>query len=145
MTQLVRFDTNSLNRALVGFDKFFDDFENRFATQISQNYPPYNIIKTGENTYEIQVAVSGFDKEDISVEVDQNQLTIKGKSATPNEAVSRHYLYRGLSSRDFTRNWTLADHIQVETGNIKNGVLTIYLKRVIPDSLLPRKIKISGE
>lgn len=144
MTQIARFDTNSLNRAIVGFDRFFDDFEARFATQVTQNYPPYNVIKTGENNYEIQVAVSGFDKEEISVEIDQDQLIVKGQRARDDDP-TYEYLHRGLATRDFTRSWTLADHMVVETGTIKNGILTIYLKRIVPEALLPRKIKITGE
>jgi molecular chaperone IbpA len=144
MTQITRFDTNSLNRAIVGFDRFFDDFEARFATQITQNYPPYNVIKTGENNYEIQVAVSGFDKDEISVEIDQDQLIVKGKNIREDDT-AYEYLHRGLATRDFTRSWTLADHMVVETGSIKNGILTIYLKRIVPEALLPRKIKITGE
>jgi molecular chaperone IbpA len=144
MTQIARFDTTALNRAIVGFDRFFDDFEARFATQVTQNYPPYNVIKTGENNYEIQVAVSGFDKEEISVEVDQDQLIVKGQRAREDD-LAHEYLHRGLATRDFTRSWTLADHMVVETGTIKNGILTIYLKRIVPEALLPRKIKITGE
>jgi molecular chaperone IbpA len=139
--QIVRFDTNALNRAVVGFDRFFDDFEARFANQISTNYPPYNVVKTGDNEYHIEIAVSGFDKEEISVEVNQNQLIVKGERAHLNDP-DWEYLYRGLAARDFTRTWTLADYMEVEQGSIKNGVLTIYIKRVIPDALLPRKIKI---
>ena len=77
MNQLVRFDTAALNKALVGFDKIFDDFEHRFSHQIGNNYPPYNILKREDDTYEIHIAVSGFDKDEITVEVDQNQLIIK--------------------------------------------------------------------
>lgn len=142
MTQLVRFDTNALNRALVGFDRLFDDFESRFANQISQNYPPYNVIKTGENTYSIEIAVSGFSKEEVTVEVDQDQLVVKGKRVREDDA-GYEYLHRGLAARDFTRSWTLADHMEVEQGSIKNGILTVYLKRVVPETLMPRKIKIS--
>ena len=144
MTQIARFDTNSLNRAIVGFDRFFDDFEARFATQVTQNYPPYNVIKTGENNYEIRVAVSGFDKEEISVEIDQDQLIVKGQRARDDDP-TYEYLHRGLATRDFTRSWTLADHMVVETGAVKNGILTIYLKRIVPEALLPRRIKITGE
>jgi molecular chaperone IbpA len=139
--QIVRFDTNALNKAVVGFDRFFDDFETRFANQISTNYPPYNVVKTGDNEYHIEIAVSGFDKEEISVEVNQNQLIVKGERAHPNDP-DWEYLYRGLAARDFTRTWTLADYMEVEQGSIKNGVLTVFIKRVIPDALLPRKIKI---
>jgi molecular chaperone IbpA len=144
MTQLVRFDTNALNRALVGFDQLFNDFEHRFAHQINNNYPPYNIVKTGENDYEIQIAVSGFSKEELTVEVDQDQLIIKGERKR-NDDDGYEYLHRGLATRDFTRTWTLADHMVVDNGNIKNGILTVYLKRIIPESLKPRQVKISGE
>jgi len=144
MTQLVRFDTHALNRAIVGLDTFFNDFESRFAHQINNNYPPYNIIKTSEDWYEIQVAVSGFSKEEVTVEVDQDQLIVKGKS-TATDYPAEQYLHRGLATRDFTRTWTLADHMEVENGNIKNGILTVYLKRIVPESLKPRQIKISGE
>lgn len=142
MTQLTRFDTQALNRALVGFDRFFEDFEARFANQINNNYPPYNIIKTGENTYKIEIAVSGFEKDEVTVEVDQDQLIVKGQRSKLDDT-GTEYLHRGLAARDFTRSWTLAEHMEVETGSIKNGVLTINLKRIIPESLLPRKIKIT--
>ena len=79
MTQLVRFDTAALNRALVGFDQMFNDFEHSFATQINNNYPPYNVLKYDENSYEIQIAVSGFEPDEISVEVDQSRLIVKGE------------------------------------------------------------------
>jgi len=141
MTQLVRFDTNALNRALVGFDQLFNDFEHRFAHQINNNYPPYNVVKISENDYKIELAVSGFGRDEISVEVDQDQLIVKGQRIKE-EDDSFEYLHRGLAARDFTRSWTLADHMEVEQGSIKNGILTINLKRVVPETLLPRKVKI---
>lgn len=144
MNQIVRFDTNSLNRALLGFDSLFNDFEHRFANQINNNYPPYNIIKHDEDSYEIEIAVTGFDKDEITVEIDQNQLIVKGQHAdTENE--DTQYLYRGLATRSFTRTWTLAEHMEVEEGKIKNGVLTIELKRVVPESLKPRVLKLKAE
>lgn len=144
MTQLIRFDTNALNRVLVGFDRLFDDIEHRYANQIQSNYPPYNILKTGEDTYEIQIAVSGFTKDEISVEVDQNHLIIKGERLREDDD-SVQYLYRGLAARDFTKVFPLADHMEVDTGSVKNGILTVHIKRVIPESLKPRKIKLIGE
>jgi len=142
--QLVRFDTNALNRALLGFDTMFNDFENRMANQINNNYPPYNVLKFDEDTYELEIAVTGFEQDEIQVEIDQNQLIVKGqrKESNPEEVV---YLHHGLSSRDFTRNWTLAEHMEVGEGRIKNGVLTIELKRVIPESLKPRVLKLKAE
>lgn len=144
MNQLVRFDTSALNRALLGFDQLFDNFEQRFANQINNNYPPYNILKHDENTYEIEVAVTGFAPDEITVEIDQNQLIVKGvhKEGKDTDAT---YLHRGLASRDFTRTWTLAEHMVVGEGRIKNGVLVIELKRVIPESLKPRVLKLKAE
>jgi len=142
--QLVRFDTNALNRALLGFDSLFDNFEQRFANQINNTYPPYNVIKYDEDTYEIEVAVTGFDKDEVTVEIDQNQLIVKGqrKEVELNEPT---YLHRSLASRDFTRSWTLAEHMEVKDGTIKNGVLTIGLKRVVPEALKPRVLKLKAE
>lgn len=144
MNQLVRFDTNSLNRALLGFDELFNNFENRFANQINNSYPPYNILKHDENSYELEIAVTGFDKSEITVEIDQNQLVVKGERVREDNAETQ-YLHKGLATRDFTRSWTLAEHMEVGDGSIKNGVLTIALKRIVPEALKPRVLKIKGE
>ena len=144
MNQLVRFDTNALNRALLGFDTIFNDFEHRFANQINSNYPPYNILKHDEDTYEIEIAVTGFEQDDIVVEIDQNQLVVKGQRKEV-DLKEPTYLHRGLAARDFTRSWTLAEHMEVGEGKIKNGVLTIELKRVVPESLKPRILKLKAE
>jgi molecular chaperone IbpA len=141
--QIVRFDTNALNRALLGFDTLFNDFEGRFANQIKDNYPPYNILKHTEDSYEIEVAVTGFAPEEVTVEIDQNQLVIKGQRLR--EVDEPQYLHRGLATRDFTRSWTLAEHMEVGEGKIKNGVLTIALTRVVPEALKPRQLKITAE
>ena len=144
MTQLTRFDTHALNRALVGFDTMFNDFEHRFANQLKDNYPPYNIVKHNEDTYVIEIAVTGFAKDEVTVEIDQNQLIVKGIRDKSND-VTAEFLHRGLALRDFTRSWTLAEHMEVGEGTIKNGVLTIELKRVVPDALKPRVLKLKGE
>jgi molecular chaperone IbpA len=142
--QLVRFDTNSLNKALLGFDSLFDNFEQRFSNQINNSYPPYNILKHSEDSYEIEVAVTGFAPEEITVEIDQNQLIVKGQR-TKDEDTETQYLHRSLATRDFTRTWTLAEHMEVGEGKIKNGVLTIALTRVVPEALKPRQLKITAE
>jgi molecular chaperone IbpA len=144
MNQLVRFDTNSLNRALLGFDELFNNIENRFANQVNNNYPPYNILKHDENSYELEIAVTGFAKDEVTVEIDQNQLVVKGERKRE-ESDETQYLHKGLANRDFTRSWTLAEHMEVGEGSIKNGVLTIALKRVVPEALKPRVLKIKGE
>jgi molecular chaperone IbpA len=144
MTQLVRFDTNALNalnRALIGFDDVFNNFERRFANQVSNNYPPYNVVKIDENLYEIQIAVTGFEKQELSVSVDQDQLIVKGESMTTDYAPEQ-YLHRGLASRDFEKSWTLADHMEVDSVEIKNGLLKIKIVRIVPEALKPRQLEI---
>jgi molecular chaperone IbpA len=145
MNQLVRFDTNALNRALVGFDTLFNDFEHRLAGQIKDNYPPYNILKHNENSYELEIAVTGFTADEVTVEIDQNQLIVKGKRTASEDTLEPEYLHRGLSTRGFERTWTLAEHMEVGQGAIKNGILKIELKRVVPEALKPRQLKIKAE
>lgn len=139
---LTRFDTQALNRALVGFDRLFDGFEARFANQLTTNYPPHNIVKTDDTHYAIEIAVAGFKKHEISVEIEQDMLTVRGSSETPNESTNRQYLHRGLSSRDFERSWQLAEHMVVRGAEIKDGVLTINLEYVIPEEKKARVIDI---
>jgi len=141
MNQLARFDTAALNRALVGFDRIFDNFETRFANQINQNYPPYNIEKIADNLYDIVVAVAGFEKQEITVEVDQDQLIIRGEKPTE-QTPAPEYLHRGLAFRDFERRFTLAEHMEVVKAEIKNGLLQVQIERKVPEALLPRKIEV---
>jgi molecular chaperone IbpA len=143
MNALTRFDTNSLaqlNRALIGFDRIFNDVERRFANTPQTNYPPYNILQHDDNSFEIEVAVAGFDREDISIEVDQNHLTIKGQRLKEDDVTK--YVHRGLAARDFERTFTLADHIEVGDAELTNGILRVKLTRIIPEALKPRLIAI---
>jgi len=142
MTQVTRFDTAALNKALVGFDRLFDTFETRFASQLSTNYPPHNIIKTDETHYQIEIAVAGFKKDEINVEVEQDMLTVRGESITPSESMEIVYLHRGLSKRNFARSWQLAEHMIVNGAEIKDGILTITLEYVIPEEKKARVIDI---
>lgn len=143
MNALTRFDTtalNQLNRALVGFDRLFTE-------RVAQNqpYPPYNIIKFGENEYEIQVAVAGFSLEEIDVEVNQNLLTIKGQRSEEDMfPEGTEFLHRGLAFRSFEKTLTLAEHMIVGDATIKNGVLKISVTRVVPEALKPRKVQVIG-
>jgi molecular chaperone IbpA len=140
MNALTRFDTAALNRALIGFDSIFNDAERRFANQIQTNYPPYNVLKHDDDHFEIEVAVAGFDREDISIEVDQNHLTIKGERLKDDDASK--YLHRGLAARDFERSFTLAEHIIVGDAELTNGILRVKLTRELPEALKPRLIAI---
>jgi molecular chaperone IbpA len=134
----------ALNRALVGFDTMFDTMERRFSNSVGNNYPPHNILKTGENQYEIQIAVTGFEKDEISVTVESNVLTVRGEG----EESVRHenpeivYLHRGLATRDFVREFPLAEHIEVKGAEIKNGMLIVKLYRNVPESEKPKVIDI---
>jgi len=141
MTQLQRFDTAALNRALVGFDRIFDDMERRFANQISSNYPPFNIAKVGENIYDIAIAVTGFEKDEIAVTVEANELLVKGERKMSDQP-EPEYLHRGLALRDFERTFTLAEHMKVRKAEIKNGILLIQIEREIPEELKPRVIDV---
>jgi molecular chaperone IbpA len=141
MTQLTRFDTAALNRALVGFDRIFDDMERRFANSVSNNYPPYNISRLEENLYEIELAVTGFDKKEINVTVEGDKLVITGQR-NKDDDVAVDFLHRGLAFRDFERTFTLADHMKIKSAEIKNGVLTIIIEREIPEEMKPRVIDI---
>lgn len=142
MNALSRFDTNALahlNRALIGFDRIYNDFENRHVNSTT-NYPPYNVIQHDENNFEIEIAVAGFDREDIAVEVDQDQLVIRGRRAKSEDDTK--YVHRGLAARDFDRAFTLVDHVEVGEAELTNGILRVKLTRVIPEALKPRLITI---
>ncbi len=132
---------DALNRALIGFDTMFETMERRFANSVSNNYPPHNIIKTDENQYQIQLAVTGFEKTEISVTVENNVLIVKGESNTVDYAPEQ-YLHRGLATRDFVKEFPLAEHIEVVGAETKNGMLTIKLVRNIPESAKPKIIDI---
>lgn len=139
MNQLQRLD--SLNRALIGFDSMFDTLERRFQNQLATNYPPFNVVKWTDDSYEIQLAVTGFEKDEIAVEVEQNQLTIRGESKSDgvDETI---YVHRGLATRNFEKTFTLAEHMEVVGAEIKNGMLMIKIIRNLPESAKPRVIDI---
>jgi molecular chaperone IbpA len=140
MNALTRFDTQALNRALIGFDSLFNDVEKRFANSVQTNYPPYNVLKHDDDHFEIEIAVAGFDKEDVTIEVDQNLLTIKGTRLKDDNASK--YLHRGLAARDFERSFTLAEHMVVGDAELTNGILSVKLTREVPEALKPRLIAI---
>ena len=130
-------DLANLTKGLVGFDRYFSGhFHNT-----NGNYPPYNIVKYDETHYGIEVAVAGFSKEEITVEVDQDQLTVKGRKL--NQVDSRfEYLHRGLAARDFEQTFTLAEYMEVHAAEVKDGMLVIEIERVVPEALKPRQILI---
>ena len=140
MNQLRTIDTAALaqlSRALVGFDRYFTAPHHQ-----NGNYPPHNIVKYSDDTYAIEVAVAGFTKDEVTVEVDQDQLTIRGIKDRPTVDVGVEYLHRGLAARDFEQTFTLAEYMEVVGAKVADGMLQIDIKRVVPDALKPRKIEI---
>ena len=137
--QLSRVD--ALSRALIGFDQMFDQMERRYANSVNNNYPPHNILRLEENEYAIQLAVTGFEKSEISVTVESNVLIVKGESQITDYAPEQ-YLHRGLATRDFVKEFPLAEHIEVVGAETKNGMLSVRLVRNIPESAKPRIIDI---
>lgn len=139
--QLRAIDANALaqlNRALIGFDRIFHNIESRAVS--NNNYPPHNVIKHDDNNYEIEVAVAGFDKSEISVTVDQDELLISGRKA--DKETELNYIHRGLAARDFDRSFTLPQYMEVGEVSLTNGVLHVKLNMVVPEALKPRQIEI---
>lgn len=118
--------------------KIHDD-ANRSVT----NYPPYNLKKTGENTYQIEMAVAGFSKQDIDIELKEDKLVIIGKTGEDALEKDADFLFKGIANRAFTRTFTLSDQIIVNNADLVNGILRIFLEKIIPDHKKPRKIEVN--
>ena len=130
-------DFANLSRALIGFDQIF----NQRLQQVNSNYPPHNIVKYSDSEYAIEIAVAGFSKEEITVEVVQDQLIVRGmQGEVVNE--DKEYLHRGLASRNFEQTWTLAEYMEVKDAEVKDGMLVIQIDRIMPEALKPRQIVI---
>lgn len=125
----------------VGFDRMFDMMEQtrRQATKV-QNYPPYNIVKTSDFEYEIEMAIAGFKIEQLDITLEDGELRVSGN--VPEQEVEQTFIHRGLASRPFTRTFTLADSVQVVEAQLEDGILRIRLENVLPDHKKPRKIEI---
>jgi len=141
MTRLTTLDLPSLHRATIGFDRLFDQMESRFANSQSQGYPPYNIVQINENEYMITLAVAGFGMDNLEITKDKNILIIEGTSPKGGEKVN--YLHKGIGERNFRREFTLADHVEVESAGLEHGMLNVHLKREVPEELQPKKIAIT--
>ncbi|HVW55045.1 MAG TPA: Hsp20 family protein [Rhizobiaceae bacterium] len=137
-------DFSPLYRSTVGFDRLFTMLDSLATPEGAQTYPPYNIERTGENAYRISMAVAGFSDDEISIEAHRNVLTVKGEKAEEENKDDAEFLYRGIASRAFERRFQLADHVEVNGAELKNGLLHIDLKRNIPEELKPRKIAIKA-
>lgn len=135
------YDLTPLWRSTVGFDRLLNLIENPMRWAGDENYPPYDIERTGEDQYRISLAVAGFTPDDIAITVEQNTLTVEGRKVEKGE---HEYLYRGISARPFRRVFNLADYVQVKGASFESGMLTINLMREVPEAMKPRKIAISA-
>jgi len=134
------FDFTPFRMSTVGFDRLFDLLEGGLAANVGEGYPPFNIIREGDDRYRIDLAVAGFREDEIEISAQQNMLVVTGRKG---EGTEGHVLYRGIAGRDFERRFGLADHVQVRSADLKDGVLSIELMREIPEAMKPRKIPIS--
>jgi molecular chaperone IbpA len=139
MAMRTTLDFAPLYRSSIGFDRMFNLLENAGRVQSIDNWPPYDILKIGEDDYQITMAVAGFAQDELSLTHEPNLLVIEGRKSGEDE---RQYLHRGIAGRTFQRRFELADHVKVTGASLVNGLLTIDLKREIPEAVKPRRIEI---
>lgn len=136
------FDFSPLFRSTVGFDRIFDLLDNAQRVSTIDNWPPYDIVKTGEDQYRVTLAVAGFGENELNVTQERNLLVVSGEKAAGDDS---QYLHRGIAGRSFQRRFELADHVRVAGANLANGLLTIDLKREIPEAFKARRIDIKAD
>ncbi len=134
------FDLSPLFRSTIGFDHLADLLDSMPSAGSDGGFPPYNIERLGENQYRITMAVAGFGREDISVEVKEGLLTVKGEKKGDGD--KREFIHRGIAERSFTRTFRLEEHVEAEAADLKDGLLHVDLVRVIPEAMKPRRIEI---
>jgi molecular chaperone IbpA len=138
------FDIPSIHKFGIGFDNMFDELMRVSAQQSSTNYPPYNIVQINEDEYMISLAVAGFGLDNLSVTKDKKFLIIEGKEYQPDsEKIMPNYLHKGISNRDFRREFQLADHVEISNAHLELGILSVYLKREVPEDAKPKTIAIT--
>jgi molecular chaperone IbpA len=139
---------NQLRPITVGFDNVFDHFERMFNDDFfnvpTVNYPPYNIVKTGVNTYNVEVALAGFSRDDVTVEFAEGILTIKSKDKTVSDKqdADGDIIHKGISKRYFSKSFTVSDDVEIKGAELKDGLLTVSLERIVPESKKARVIEI---
>jgi molecular chaperone IbpA len=133
------YDLAPLWRSTVGFDRLFNLIDNALQATGEENHPPYNIVRSGDDHYEISLALAGFKPSDITITAEQNVLTVEGRAA---RKADHEYLYQGISARPFRRVFNLDDYVQVKGATMDNGLLRIALVREVPEAMKPRRIAI---
>ena len=143
MTRLTTLDLPQFHRATIGFDRLFNELERGFQNSPNGNgYPPYNIAQVNEDEYMISVAVAGFGMDNLEITKDGDQLQIVGTTPKGDETVN--YLHKGIGGRNFRREFTLADHVNVQGASLDLGMLNVHLKREVPEALKPKTIEINA-
>ena len=138
------FDIPALTKFGIGFDNMFDELMRVSAQQSSTNYPPYNIVQISDDEYMISLAVAGFGHDNLSVTKDKNFLIIEGKEyQSDSEKIVPNYLHKGISNRDFRREFQLADHVEISNAHLELGILSVHLKREVPEDAKPKTIAIT--
>jgi molecular chaperone IbpA len=137
------FDFSPYRRSTVGFDRLFDFLENAARTDISDNYPPFDIEKVSDDSYRITLAVAGFKQSEIDITARQNLLVVTGRK-TENRNKDGNFLHMGIATRAFERRFELADFVRVENAELRDGLLSVELVREIPEAMKPRRIEING-
>ena len=138
---------NQLRPVTVGFDNVFDHFERMFEDDFfrlptTSNFPPYNIVKTGDFTYDVELALAGYSKEDITVDYADNLLTVKSIKKSDESNTEEGILHRGIAKRYFSKAFTIADDVEVKGAELKDGLLKISMERIVPEGKKPRSIDI---
>lgn len=135
-------DLPTLSRRTIGFDRMFDELNRTFAnSKVTGNYPPHNVVQLDDTHFVVEVAVAGFAENEIDVELKDNVLTIKGEQAKAE--TERNYVHKGISTRNFTQTFTLAENVEVRGATVQNGILSIALEQQIPEEEQPKKIAIT--
>jgi len=145
MTKITSFDLTPFYRNAIGVDRLFDRIVNQIDHAATTNYPPYNIVETGENTYEVQVAVAGFTQGEIEITVKNGELIITGEKETHEVPEGHVYRHQGISARKFIRTFSMGDYVEVQEATSKDGILTVKLERIVPESAKPKTIAITYE
>jgi len=141
MTRLTTLDLPTFTRASIGFDRLFDEINREFANSKSTGYPPYNIAQINEDEYMISIAVAGFGMDNLDITLEKNVLTVEGTAPKGDEDVN--YIHKGIGGRNFRRQFTLAEHIEVANATLELGMLNIHLVRNVPEAQKPKKIAIT--
>jgi molecular chaperone IbpA len=136
------FDFSPLYRSTVGFDRLFDMLDQATQVEPMTSWPPYNIEKAGDDQYVITMAIAGFSADEVELTQKENQLLVTGQKK--NSEDGRQYLHRGIATRAFKQTFNLADHVKVTGASLANGLLTVELKREVPEALKPRRIEIAS-